>query len=139
MRIVTLELDADPPEPCDIEVPLQRLACSPEPLVSVRWHKLLDLVEVLRADGPHPVAWGHILGDELLLSPGNPVNRVTVRVRVDWQDFSPLRHGLPEMHYRLQIQRRGAKLSRDARAPSPEEVERIIREAFGWSSSRLGQ
>jgi hypothetical protein len=133
MRIVTLELDTDPPEPRDIEVPLRRLASSPERLVAARWQKLLELIQVLRADGPYPEAWGHILGHELYLSPGNPANRVTVRVRADWQDFAPLRDGMPEMHYRLKIQQRGAKLSRDARAKTPEEVEQIIREAFGWS------
>jgi hypothetical protein len=134
MRIVTIDLDAGPDERfCDVEGPLQRLASSPERLVAARWQMLLDLARVLRADGPAPEAWGLILGDELSLSPGTPANKVTVQVRADWKDHAPLRDGLPEMHYRLQIKRPGAKLSTDARARTPEEVERLIREAFGWS------
>jgi hypothetical protein len=133
MRIVTLDLDADPPEPCDVEIPLRRLASAPDRLVAARWQMLLELVRALRADGPHPEAWASILGEELYLSPGNPANRVTVRVRADWQDGAPLRDGWPEFHYRLQIERSGARLSQDARTQSPEEAGRIIREAFGWS------
>jgi hypothetical protein len=36
------------------------------------------------------------------------------------------------MHYRIQVERRGAKLTQDARADSTEEADRVIREAFGW-------
>jgi hypothetical protein len=93
----------------------------------------LELVEVLYADGEKPEALGIIFRDELSLSPRDRANRVTVRVRVDWQDFAPLCDGLPEMHYGLQIERQGAKLNTDARTRSPEESGRIIREAFGWS------
>jgi hypothetical protein len=139
MKIVALDLDADSPERCDVEVLLveillRRLASSQDRLVAAKWQKLLELVEALCADGPYPEAWGHVQGDELYLSPSKPANPVTVRVRADWRDFGPVVDGLPEMHYRLQIERRGAKLSRDARARSPEEAERIIREAFGWST-----
>ena len=134
MRIVTLDLSVDPAEPCDIELPLSRLVSSPNRLMATQWQKLLDLVQLLQADGPHPEAWGQILGDELYLFPeDNSANLVTVRVRADWRDFAPLLNGLPELHYRLQIERDGAKLSKDARTHNPEEAERIIREAFGWS------
>jgi hypothetical protein len=131
MQIIILDLDSDPPEWCDIEIPLRRLASSPQPVVAARWSKFLELVEVLRADGPHPEVQGLILCDELMLTRRG--NLATVRVRVDWRDYAPLRDGLPEMHYRVQIEPRFAKLSREVRTRSPEEVEGIIREAFGWS------
>jgi hypothetical protein len=134
MRLLTLDLHVDPPQACDIEVPLRRLASSPERLVAAQWQKLLELVQTLHEDGPYPEAWGQVLGDELYVSPENDANRVVVRVRADWRDHAPWRDGLPEMHYRLQIERSGAELSEDARARSPEEVRRIIYEAFGWST-----
>ena len=133
MRIVTLDLDAKSHEFCDIAIPLQRLATSPDRVVAARWQMLLDLVEVLRVDGLHPTAYAQIICDELDLWPGNPANRVHVRVWVDWKDFAPLRDGLPEMHYRLQIKRPGRIATKDARSRDAEEVNRIIREAFGWS------
>lgn len=133
MRVSTLNFDANPPERSDMEVSLRRLASSPDRLVAAKWQKLLELVHALRADGPNPDALGLIVLDEFWLSPANPANRVLVGVRVDWRDFAPLVDGLPEMHYRMQIQRRGCKLSKDARARTPEEAGRIIRDAFGWS------
>ncbi len=134
MRITILDLEAEPPDFCDVEVALQRRASSPIPLIAAKWQKLLDLVRVLRADGLQPEARALIVGEELSLFPRNPANRiVNVRVRVDWQDYAPLRDGLPELHYRLQIERPGAKLSKDARTRSPEEAGQIIREALGWS------
>jgi hypothetical protein len=133
MRIVTVELSANSrPEPIDIEILLRRLASCPEPLIAAQWQKLLSLVEALRTDGPHPTVQAQVLGSELYLWPSIS-SKVVVRIRVDWQDFAPLQGGLPAMHYRLQIQRRGATLSKDARTERAEEVEGIIREAFGWA------
>jgi hypothetical protein len=57
---------------------------------------------------------------------------VSVSVRVDWRDYAPLRDGLPEMHYRLQVERPGATLTEDVRAKDVFEAARSIREAFGW-------
>jgi hypothetical protein len=133
MRILTPEPDANPAKLCDIEGPLRRLASSPERVVAAQWQKILELAELLRADSPYPEVWGLICGDELSLHPSNSANRVTVRIRVDWQDLGPLEDSLPVMHYRIQIERPGAKLSTDAWTRSPQEAEQIIREAFGWS------
>jgi hypothetical protein len=133
MRIITLDRDADPPDLCDIEPVLRRLASSPDRQTAARWMKLLELVHALHSDGPHPEAWGSLFGNELYLRPANQASRVTLRIRVDWQDFAPLRDGLPDMHYRFQIMRQGAKVSTDARARTPEEGEEIVRQALGWS------
>jgi hypothetical protein len=132
MRITGLDLDADPPKRCDAEDLLERRTSDPDRVSAARWQMLLALVRVLRAEGSHPEAWGFLLGRELQLYPGNADNPESVRVWADWPDYGPVRDGIPVMHYRLQVKRRGATRTRDARASSAEEAGRIIQEAFGW-------
>jgi len=134
MQIVTFDIvDPETFAPRDIEIPLQRLAESPDPLTAVKWRALLELVRVLRDDGRHPQAIGFILNDEMTIHPRNQANRATVSVRVDWYDFAPLQDGVPALHYRLEIGRRGGDLTKGVRTPDAQEVRTLIREAFGWS------
>jgi hypothetical protein len=128
MRIITLRDH----EAHDIEPLLLEMASSDNRWWSFKGQKLLELVRYLRAQGPNPRACGHLLFGELCLWPYNTANRVWVSVWVDWPDNAPLRDGLPEAYYRLQIPRGKAVLSRDARATTPEQAEQIIWEAFGW-------
>lgn len=132
MRIITVDLRGESDSPCDIEGPLQRLAAEFDTLSAIRWQKLLELVRALRADGPNPTAWGLILGEELQLSPPNPANRASARIWVDWRDYGPVENGLPVMHYRIQVQRPGSRLSAEVRTADPDEVRQVIWEAFGW-------
>jgi hypothetical protein len=155
-----------------MDVLLQRLAASTEPLEAASWQKLVELVAHLESTGSEQELWGQILLQELhLYKPeppdpirnrqmqrfmdewraqhpdpamwGKPLDRellrrfppkpgIQVSVRVDWQDYAPLREGLPEMHYRLQVKRPGKTLSEDRRANDPVDAERILCEAFGW-------
>jgi hypothetical protein len=128
MQIINL-LD---PETHDIETPLRTMALSADRQEAFRGQRLLELVQHLQAQGPVPRACVQLLLRELWLRPYNHANRVLVKIWVDWRDYSPLQEGLPEAHYRLQIQRGKAPLSRDARASTPEEAEQVIWEAFGW-------
>jgi hypothetical protein len=132
MRITATAPDADPPKSCDAEDLLQRVASGPDLLSAARSQMLLALVRLLRADGPHPKVWGYLLGRQLHLWLHNPANSVSVEVWPDWRDYGPARNGLPVMHYRIQVKRRGATLTQDARAGSAAEADRVIREAFGW-------
>jgi hypothetical protein len=131
MRIRTLDLTANTPELCDLDVPLRRLAASPEPLTAARWQKLRELVQRLGVDGPYSEAWGQVLCDELYLYPPGAANGVTVRASADWYDYAPLEAGRPVMHYRLRVQRQGAEFTEDVRTQRLEEADRMIREAFG--------
>lgn len=133
MRIIALDVSDGVPQTRDLELDLRKLASAPERFVAVRWQMVLDLVQLLRADGPFPEAYGFILGDVVLLSPANRANRVSIQLSVDCRDFTPFVDGLPEMHYRLKISRLGAKLTTDARSQDPGEAKRIILDAFGWS------
>lgn len=128
MQIINL-LDHDTH---DIEAPLLRMASSADRLEAFKGQRLLELVQHLQAQGSAPRACGHFLLGELWLSPYNSSNRVLVKIWVDWQDYSALRDGLPQVHYRLQIQRGKSRLSREARVLTPEEAEQVIWEAFGW-------
>jgi hypothetical protein len=170
MRITTF--DSDEHKPCGIEVPLRRLAASPEPLKAASWQKLLQLVVHLQSDRSEHELCGHVLLEELHLherEPPDPIRDmqmkrfmeewrtvnpdvatwgirlsremrrrfppkpgVRISVRIDWHDYAPLRDGLPEMHYRFQVERPGKTVSEDARAKDLVEAERIICEAFGW-------
>lgn len=132
MRITTFSLRDKSGSPCDIEVPLQRLAVDSDTISAAQWQKLLELVRALRADGPNPTAYGLILGRELHLWPPTPAIRASVRIWVDWQDYGPVENGLPVMHYRIQVKRPGSQLSADIRTTVPDEVRRIIWEVFGW-------
>ena len=128
MRIINLlDLEAN-----DIEAPLQQMASSGDRLEAFKGQKLLELVRYLQVQGPAPRACGHLMLKELWLTPYNAANQVLVKVWVDWQDYTPLRDGLPAAYYRFQIHRGNAPLSRDARAATPEEAEQVIWEAFGW-------
>ena len=130
MRIINL-LDLDSQ---DIEPLLIKMTRSDDRLESFKGARLLELVRHLQAKGPAPTACGHLLLGELWLTPYNVANRVLVKVWVDWFDFAPLKDGLPEAHYRLQIERGKSPVSSDARANTVSEAEHAIWEAFGWST-----
>ena len=102
-----------------------------EPLDPVRERQMKEFMDEWRASNPHPTTWGNSLSREMRRRfPHKPGIRVSVRV--DWRDYAPLRDGVPEMHYRFQVERPGKTITEDARAKDPAEAERIICEAFGW-------
>jgi hypothetical protein len=116
----------------DIEAPLLQMVSSEDHLEAFKGQKLLELVRYLQAQGPAPRACGHLMLGLLCLMPSGSASQVSVDVWVDWRDYGPLRDGLPEAYYRLQIRRGKAPCTRDARAATPAEAEQIIWEAFGW-------
>jgi len=130
MRIINL-LDQ---ESQDVEPQLLEMASSDDHGDAFKAQKLLDLVRHLKGQGAAPTVFGHILNNELWLSPCNDANNVLVKVWIDWFDYAPLKEGLPEAHYRLQIQRGKRVVSLDARAATTTEAEQAIWQAFGWSS-----
>ena len=130
MRIIHLTALDNP----DIKPAVRQLADAVEPCAARKGQMLLDLVCHLEARGSDRTAFGYVSGDELWLSSTDQPTGARVHVRADWQDFGPVRDGLPEMHYRLSIRRPGSSLSRDERACEPSDVERLIWEAFGWAS-----
>jgi hypothetical protein len=91
MRITTFDLDEH--KPCGIEVPLRRLAASPEPLEGASWQKLLDLVAHLQTDGLEHELWGQIVLRELRLrkpQPPDPVrDREMKRFMDEWRALNP--------------------------------------------------
>jgi hypothetical protein len=130
MRIVTIDLDVSF-EPCDIEVPLQRLASSPDRRAAARWQLLLNLVRVLRSECRYPEVSGFIIGHEMCLSPASQTSEVWVRIWADSRDYGLVRDGLPILYYRVQVKRLEAPLSADARIERAEEVGRLLEQAFG--------
>jgi hypothetical protein len=114
------------------QIVLQELLLhKPEPPDPVRDREIKKFMDEWRALNPDPTTWGNRLSREMRRRfPPKP--GVLVSVRVDWRDYAPLRDGLPEMHFRFQVQRPGTAISQDARAKDPLEAERIICEAFGW-------
>lgn len=127
MRIINF-LD---PDTNDIEVQLLETASSEDQLKALKGRKLVELVRHLKAQGS-PEARGYLLdSSHLWLSPCNLANRVSVTVWVDWYDYGPQSEGLPETHYRFQIQR-GSIVSQDVRVTSTSEAAQVILEAFGW-------
>jgi hypothetical protein len=103
----------------------------PEPSDPIRDMQKKRFMDEWRALNPDPATWGDRLIREMRRRfPPKP--GVLLSVRVDWQDYAPLRDGLPEMHYRFQIHRPGKAISEDARAKDPVEAEGIICKAFGW-------
>ena len=134
MRFQTVARQGDKLGLCDIDVPLLPLADSPEPLTAARWKKVLDLIRHLRSGGPDAEVWAHVFGNTLYLHPAHARERgVSIKLWIDWRDHGPMRDGLPVLHYRLQIQRPGSRLSEDARTEDPEEVRQILCRAFGWA------
>jgi hypothetical protein len=91
MQITTFDLDEH--KPCGIEVPLGRLAASPEPLEAAYWHKLLELVEHLQLSGSEHELWGQIVHQELLLrepEPPDPVrDREMKKFMDEWRALNP--------------------------------------------------
>jgi hypothetical protein len=114
------------------QVVLQELKLlKPEPPDPIRDMQIKRFMDEWRALNPDPATWGGRLSDEMRRRfPPKP--GVCVSVRVDWQDYAPLRDGLPEMHYRFQVERPGKTITEDARAKNVVEAERIVCEAFGW-------
>lgn len=175
MRIITIDAKDGSHQECGIEVPLRRLAASPNQLEAVYWRMMLDLVEHLASTGPEPVLFGNIFLKQMwLIRPipsdprrdqefkehmekwkaanpdaqfGDAKSRekflhetrkfagepdASVTLRVDWRDYAPLRDGIPQMHYRIEIKRPGQNLTEEARAQNSAECERVLRQAFGW-------
>ena len=73
------------------------------------------------------------MDSQLWLSPSDSANSASLKVWPDWYDYGQIVDGMPETHYRFQIQPSRGKATFDARAKTLEEAERIICEAFGWS------
>src|SRR5437879_5269387 len=92
MRITTFDHDVSD-KPCDIEVPLRRLASSTTAMEAAYWHKLLELAEHLQSSGPEPELWGHIILQELMLSkpqPPDPVRDQKMKEFMDeWRVLNP--------------------------------------------------
>jgi hypothetical protein len=130
LQIITITLPSGKPR--GIEVSLQELAANGNPLIAAKGRMLLQLVRHLRSSGPNPRALGWCFQDELHVFPNSSANHPSVTISVDWQDYGPKEGELPKMHYRLQISRPGATLSKDVRSKDVEEVERVLYEAFGW-------
>lgn len=114
------------------QIVLQELLLhKPEAIDPVRDLEMKQFMDEWRAQNPDPTTWGDRLNREITRRfPPRPGVRVSVRA--DWRDNTPLRDGLPEMHYRFQIKRPGKTLTEDARTKDLVEAERIIYEAFGW-------
>ncbi len=108
-------------------------AQSDDRLEAFKAQRLLDLVHYLHAHSPEPQIYCHFYIMELRLSLFVPGKRVFIKLWIDWKEYGVARDGLPEAYYRLKIKRGQSVLSEDARVKSPQEVEGIICEAFGWS------
>jgi hypothetical protein len=91
MRITTFDLDQH--SPCGIEVPIRRLAASPEPLEAAYWHKLLELVAQVQSSDCENELWGQILIRELLLRKPEPPDPVRSRQMKEflnqWRAMNP--------------------------------------------------
>jgi hypothetical protein len=116
-----------------LDAELARLVSSEDRIEAQKGRMISELVRHLRDRGAAPRAFGYWMTDRLSLSPVRSVARASVQVWVDWRDRSPLRDGLPEMHYRLESRRGSNPLSHDERASDVADVERIVWDAFGWS------
>lgn len=165
MRIHAIDLEAkrasDKTELfCDVQVPLQRLASSPDRGTAIRCGKLLELVRALSSDGSTREARAQVIRPKLLLTRGDiyehfhPIvdqrtnpgafreelrryheeHVVTVEIEADWHDYGPVHDGIPAMHYRIRVKGPRAKLGDEVRVNNPDEVRRVIYEAFGWET-----
>lgn len=132
MRIINL-LDQ---EAQSIEAPLLAMASSANRLDAAKGKKLLEMVTYLHSQGGAHVAYATFALGELWLVQAKDPSRASVRIWIDWPDRVPLRDGLPPMHYRIQTEIAEAKLSRDTRAETLEEVSRTIFAAFGWTRAQ---
>ncbi len=107
------------------------LLFKPEPPDPIRDMQMKRFMKEWRALNPDSAMWGdrRFRREMMRRFPTKP--EVRVSVRIDWRDHAPLQDGLPEMHYRFQITRRGKTLTEDARVKDVVEAARIVCEAFG--------
>jgi hypothetical protein len=117
----------------ELERQLLPAASSADRMEAFVAQRMLELVRFLHRRGQMRTAIGMLFFPELWLSPFPFGNKVNVTVWVDWVDYSPAKDGLPlSAYYRLDIKRDGAALSHNERVHTPEEVERVLWDAFGW-------
>ncbi len=84
------------------EAEYQRLAASGSPCEAEMARMMLRLFERLRRGMVGPVLHGFkIVGHELNLQYHHGNCTATVKVRIDYKDYSPLVDGVPALHYRL--------------------------------------
>jgi hypothetical protein len=114
------------------QIVLQKLLLyKPEPPDPVRDREMKKFMDEWHALNPYSTTWGNRLSREMRQRfPRKPGVRVSVRV--DWRDYAPLLDGLPEMHYRFQVERPGKTITEDARTKDLAAAERFICEACGW-------
>ncbi|MBN2295104.1 MAG: hypothetical protein JXM70_21930 [Pirellulales bacterium] len=95
-----------------------------------KWQKLLEFVLYLHAEGPTTILYGQFMFGKLWLQPSNINSQVSAEIWVDRYDYAPLRDGLPETHYRLQISHQDSPTTTDARAKTVEEAEQVLKRVF---------
>lgn len=109
----------------DIKAPLRSLTADPNPLTALRGRLLLEVVR--RLEGcPGPRVWAHAFMGALSLCAGSRETDPVVQVDVDWQDYGPIRDGLPVAHFRVHVKRPGVVLSEETRTADADEAVNCI-------------
>lgn len=118
-------------EPYDLEAPLSAMATDPDRLTAARGRMLLELVRYLLTRGPNPQVGALVFEGEIELIPLRQTNARSIRIWVDYRDYGPVRNGLPDLYYRLQVERSTTRISSDHRVAAPAEVEQVLLQAIG--------
>ena len=103
-----------------------QIPTSSDPVESLRWQRLRDLVLGVEAAGDQRAeVVGVYVAPEIWLSK----KALLVKVMVDWKDYAPLVDGFPEMHYRIVVQQ-DDNPKNELRTNSTGEAVRIIASAL---------
>ena len=100
MEIIDFLARRDPNRP-GFEAEYERLAASSSPCEAEMARMMLRLFDRLRRGMVGPVLHGFKIGHELNLQYHHGNCTATVKVRIDYKDYSPLVDGVPTLHYRL--------------------------------------
>lgn len=98
-------------------------------IVSAKINMFLTLLGFLHDQGDEPEIAGILYDTELHLIASHRY-KTDVTMRVDTYDYSPLKNGLPQLHYRVSIREHGEVLSRDLRTHDVGRVHRALAEIF---------
>lgn len=100
MEIIDFLARCDPNRP-GFEAEYERLAASDSPCEAEMARMMLRLFDRLRRGMVGPVLHGFKISHELNLQYHHGNCTATVKVRIDYKDYSPLVDGVPALHYRL--------------------------------------
>ncbi|HVJ85542.1 MAG TPA: hypothetical protein VM452_07840 [Caulifigura sp.] len=134
MKLITFDTTTRPIREVDFLSVLEPLSRCGDPVERAIWLKHIELLTLLSRHGELPKAVAMRLGTrvEFFVSAVDaPGSTASVRVELDWFDYSPAVNGLPRMHFRIKCYGKQHRPLHEIRRETPAEAAERLLSEFG--------